>query len=82
MKAGDRVKLIGIPTDLKDDEELHTRSLFEKCLGKTFLIADMVTVEGLSRQLAKLDVGHVLGKPAYMDSITVEQEFLQVEDSD
>ena len=32
MKAGDTMKLIGIPADTHDDEELKTRSLFEKCL--------------------------------------------------
>ncbi len=81
MKAGDRVKLIGIPPDLKDDAELQTRTLFEKCLGKSFLIRDIETVDGLSYQLVKLDVGHVLGEPSYMHTIWVETEYLQMENS-
>jgi hypothetical protein len=76
MKIGDTVRLIRIPPDLKDDEQLKTRSLFEKCLGKAFPIAELKSVEGLSYQLVQLDVGHVLGKPAYMDSIWVEPEYL------
>ena len=65
MKAGDRVKLIGIPPDAKDDAddaELQTRTLFEKCLGKSFLVREMENVVGLPYQLAGLDVGHVLGE--------------------
>jgi len=81
MKAGDLVKLVGIPSDAKDDEELQTRTLFEKCVGKTFLVAEMETVEGLNQQLAKLDVGHVLGEPSYRHTIWVEEEYLQVENS-
>ncbi len=41
MKVGDRVKVIGIPPDVrdrKDDKELATRSLCEKCLGEVFKI--------------------------------------------
>jgi hypothetical protein len=49
MKAGDLVKLVGIPSDAKDDEELQTCTLFEKCVGKTFLVAEMETVEGLNQ---------------------------------
>jgi hypothetical protein len=79
MKIGDRVRLIGIPPNLKDDEDLKTRSLFETCLGKSFPIADLKSVEGLSYQLVQLDVGHVLGKPDYMEVIWVEPEYLLFE---
>jgi len=79
MKIGDRVRLIGIPPSLKDDEDLKTRSLFEKCLGRALPIADLKSVQGLSHQLVLLDVGHVLGKPEYMDSICVEPEYLLLE---
>jgi hypothetical protein len=82
MKAGDLVRLVGIPSNVKDDEELQTRTLFEKCVGKTFLIADMETVESLDQQLAKLDVGHILGEPSHLHTIWVEEEYLQVENAD
>lgn len=61
MKVGDRVKLIGIPPDLRDD--VKTRTLLEKCRGQSFPIADLETVERLPHQVAKLYVGHVLGEP-------------------
>jgi len=79
MKIGDKVKLIGIPPNLKDDEKLGTRSLFEKCLEKAFPIVAIESVEGLSQHLVHLDVGHVLGKPEYMESIWVETEYLLLE---
>ena len=62
MKVGDVVKLIGTPPDASDDEQLQTRTLFEKCLGRSFVIADMEIADGLSQPLAKLDVGHVIGE--------------------
>ncbi len=77
MNVGDKVKLIGIPPDAHDDEELQTRTLFEKCLGKTFTVAGLQTVEGLSYQLVQLDVGDALGKPSYSETIWVEPEYLQ-----
>ena len=81
MKAGDSVRLIGIPPDLNDDAELQTKTLFEKCLGRSFLIDEMETVEGLPQQLAKLDVGHVLGHPSYLHTIWVEEEYLEIEEN-
>lgn len=79
MKCGDTVRLIGIPPGVKDDGELQTRSLFEKCLGKKFIVSEVKTVSGLSQQLAQLEVGHILGQPSYVQSIWVEREFLQIE---
>jgi hypothetical protein len=84
MKAGDRVTLIGIPPDAKDDADdagLPTRTLFEKCLGKSFLVREMENVDGLPYQLARWDVGHVLGEPSYRHTIWVEEEYLEVQDS-
>ncbi len=34
MKPGDTAKLIGIPPNVRDDDELQTRTLFEKCMGR------------------------------------------------
>jgi hypothetical protein len=79
VKIGDLVKLTGIPPDAHDDNELQTRTLFEKCLGKTFAVAGLKTVEGLPYQLVQLDVGHVLGKEPYLETIWVEPEYLDVE---
>lgn len=79
MKAGDAVTLIAIPAGVKDDRELQTRTLFEKCLGKTFPIVALETVDGLPYPLVRLDVGHILGEPTYNQTIWVEPEYLQLE---
>jgi hypothetical protein len=81
VKVGDAVGLIGIPPGLSDDDELRTRSLFEKCLGKSFRIVELEAVEGLSYKLVKLNVGHVLGKSDYLESVWVEPEYLEMETS-
>jgi hypothetical protein len=79
MKAGDTVRLIAIPPDVRNGLELQTRSLFEKCLGKPFLIDALETVDGLPHPMVRLDVGHVLGEPGYLETIWVEPEYLQLE---
>jgi hypothetical protein len=82
VKAGDTIRLIAIPPDVKDDQELQTRTLFEKCLGKTFPIAALETVDGLPYQLVRLDVGHILGVEAFLHTIWVEPEYLHLEKSE
>jgi hypothetical protein len=79
MKVGDTVRLIGIPADVKDDGELQTRSLFEKCWGKRFSIVAVETVEGLPYPVVRLDVGCVAGQPAHSDTIWVEPQYLRLE---
>jgi len=80
MRAGDKVKVVGIPPDATDDEELQTRSLFEKCLGKTFEVIEVSTVEGLMQPLAMLFVGSVAGEAPSMHSIWVEEQYLEIEE--
>ena len=79
MRAGDKVKLIGIPPNLNDKGDLQTRSLFEKCLGRSFFIVRMEYVEGLPHPLAQLDVGHVLEEESWKHTIFVEPEYLSLE---
>ncbi len=81
MKVGDKVKLIGIPPDTRDDDVLQTRTLFERCLGETFTVSGLQAVKGLPYQLVQLDVGHVLGKAPYLETIWVEPEYLQLKNS-
>ena len=77
MTVGDRVRLVGIPPDLPNDEKLQTRQLFEKCLGQTFTIAGLDAVDGLPYRLVRLDVGHILGQASYRQTIWVEPQYLQ-----
>jgi hypothetical protein len=82
MKAGDTVRLIGIPRDMRDDDKMQTRTLFEECLGKTFTVLGMDDFEGVPFKLAKLDVGHVIGEKSYMHTIWVEEEYLGLDSSE
>ena len=79
MKTGDRVKLKGIPPDVRDKDDVQTRTLFEKCLGQTFVVADVESFDGVPFPLAKLDVGHVVGKQPWEHTIWVEREYLELE---
>jgi hypothetical protein len=80
MKPGDTAKLIGIPPNVRDDEELQTRTLFEKCLGQSFVIAAVESFEGVRFPLARIDVGHVIGKDPWEHTIWVEREYLELKD--
>ena len=77
MKAADTAKLIGIPPNLRHDEELQTRTQFEKCLGKSFVIAAVESFEGVPFPLARIDVGQVVGKEPWEHTIWVESEYLE-----
>ena len=77
MKAGDTVTLIGIPPNLHDDEELQTRTLFQKCLGQSFVIIAIESLDGVPFPLARIDVGHVVGKEPWEHTIWVEMEYLR-----
>ena len=48
MKAGDTVTLVDILPNVKDDGELQTKTVFEKCLGKQFVVGAIEQVAGLS----------------------------------
>ena len=73
MKLGDRVRIIKIPSNLPDDD-MRTKELFERCLGRTFAVV------GHQGGLLELEVGQVLGEKAYMHSIWVEPELVEVVD--
>jgi hypothetical protein len=73
--------LIGIPPNLCDQEDILTRTLFDKCPGQSFVVVKVESIEGLPHPLAKLDGGHILGEEAWMLTIWVGPEYLQVESS-
>jgi hypothetical protein len=72
MKVGDRVRVTSIPPVLPDDPELRTKHLFELCVGRVFPIAV------LQGELLELEVGEVMGEPAYMHSIWIEPQFVRL----
>jgi hypothetical protein len=81
LKIGDTVRLICIPPDLRDNKGMQTRKLFEKCLGQTFAVAAFKTVDGLPHELVQLDVGHLVGKAPYLETIWVEQNICDLKSS-
>ena len=77
MKVGDAVKLISIPPNLRDDRELQTRELFDKCLGQSFVIAAVDWFDRVPFPLARIDVGHLIGKQPWEHTIWVEMEHFE-----
>ena len=76
MRIGDRVQVIGIPDQLPPDGDLDgldTASLFRICVGRIFPIVGFNEVGH-----AELEVGEVIGQPAYLSSIWIEPRFLMV----
>jgi hypothetical protein len=67
------------PPDVRDNDDTQTRTLFENCLGQSFVVADLESFDAVPFPLAKLDVGHVVGKQPWEHTIWVELEYLQVE---
>lgn len=81
MKAGDKIVVVGVPPNLPDNNELRSRSLFEKCVGRVFEVAAIENVEGLAVPLLRLDVGHVVGEDPWKHTIWIEPEFVELAES-
>jgi hypothetical protein len=71
MKIGDKVRIKSLPSQLPADE-LNTRSLLASCLNRVFPIV------GFQGDLLELEVGDVLGKESYMDSIWIEPDHVEL----
>jgi hypothetical protein len=79
MDVGDTVTVKGVPPNLTDDEQLKTRTLFEKCVGRQFVIAGIEQPEGFPYRLVRLDVGHVVGEPPFKQTVWIEEEYVEVQ---
>jgi hypothetical protein len=77
VNAGDRVRVIGIPSDLPDDPRLKTCEIFQRCLGHTFTVMGIDEIAGLPNPLVRLDVGEVTGQESFMETIWIEPEYLE-----
>jgi hypothetical protein len=75
-KAGDQIRVVRIPASVQDSGELKTRSILERCVGREFAII------GFNEYgMIQIDVGDVVGKPSYMESIWIELDCVErVED--
>jgi hypothetical protein len=75
LKIGDKIRVTGIPpdvlTDRYDEGELETRTVFQRCLDKVFV------VRSFDDNRVELFVGAVMGKPAYEHRIYLEPNFVE-----
>lgn len=72
MTVGDKIRIVEIPPVLPDDD-LGTRTLFERCLGRVFEIV------GFNEHgMVELQVGEVLNQPSYRQTIWIEPEFVVI----
>ena len=75
LEIGDKIRVTGIPPDVLadryDEEELKTRTVFERCLGRVF------PVESFDDNRVELLVGKVMGRPAYEHGIYLEPHFIE-----
>ncbi len=78
MKIGDRGKVTGIPANLNDDDDMRTRTLFQKCVGETFVVAGVQQPQRLPHRLVQLDVGQVVGEQSYLHTIWIEEELVEL----
>jgi hypothetical protein len=71
VKIGSRVRLVSVPDGLEDYPDFPTKSTFEKCVGRDFVIAGFNEVG-----MAELNIEAVTGSIG--ETIWVEPRFLQL----
>ena len=71
MKIGSTVRVIGIPNGLEDYSDFPTKSTFEKCVGREFVIAGFNELG-----MAELDIESVNGSVG--ETIWIEAQFLEL----
>src|SRR5580704_13360099 len=79
IRVGDTIRVLGIPPDVRnyeenpaDEEELKTKTVFERCLNRTS------RTENLEEARVKLLVGRVMGSPRYETSTFLDPEFIEL----
>jgi hypothetical protein len=68
MRVGDRVRLIGVPSDIED---VPTKLTFQKCLGHEFTVTAVTEIG-----FAELQIESITGTSG--DLIYVPPRFLQI----
>jgi hypothetical protein len=71
MKVGSKVRLIGTPDDSEDYPDFPTKSTFERCVGRDFVVAGFNKVG-----MAEIDIESVTGSVG--ETIWVEPNFLEL----
>jgi hypothetical protein len=71
IRIGSKVRLIGIPDGLEDYPDFPTKSTFEKCIGREFVVAGFNDVG-----MAEIGIQSVTGSMG--EKIWIEQKFLEL----
>ena len=71
FKIGDEVRVVKVPPRLQEGE-MGTRTLFDLCLDRIFPIV------GFQGELIELEVGKVVGKKPFMETIWIEPQFVEL----
>ena len=64
--------LVSVPAGLRDHRAVETRTLFEACVGRAFVVT---TIEA---EMAELEVGNVLGVESGSHTIWVDRKYLKL----
>jgi hypothetical protein len=70
--AGDRVTVVSVPAGLRDHRQSQTRTLFEACVGRAFVVT------AVDAEQAELVVGDVLGVNGETHTIWVDRKYLKL----
>ncbi len=72
IKIGDKVRMTGAPSGLRDEEDMLTKTVFDRCVGRMFTIRDF------DEDRVELRVGRVMGQKSYTEWIYIEPEFVEL----
>jgi hypothetical protein len=68
---GTHVRLVGVPAGLEDSRDFPTKSTFERCVGREFVIVGFNAIG-----MAELEIQSVTGSIG--ESIWIEPRFLEI----
>jgi len=75
MKIGDDIRPIGVPVVCK---MMKQDRCSRRALAECSPLIGIVPVPEIGSELLELHVGEVVGKPAYMHSIWIERELVEL----
>jgi hypothetical protein len=80
LKRGDKIRVIGVPKGLHDQDDMETKTIFERSCGRTFRIMSFQG-DGVHEDWIKLQAGRVVGEPGYNHSIWIEPGLVELVES-
>ena len=76
MKVGDPIRVLRVPASVQDTDSFKTRSILERCIGRIFPIMSFN-----EHGMIQIDIGELVGKPPYMESVWIEPECVEPVDT-